>query len=134
MVGLVFLAVAAAYGFAGGVLGFPLTSLCSLLPFVILGIGIDDMLVIVFQMRAIDRQVGSAAYRIQLAVERCALSITFTTATDCLAFSIGSTSTIPSISWFCVYAGFAIAMVYILSLTLGVAVLYLDTVRKERRG
>ena len=103
-----------------------------MLPFVILGIGIDDMLVIIFQMRAIDKQVGSAAYRCQLAVERCALSITFTTATDCLAFWIGSASTLPCISWFSVYAGFVIALVYILSLTLGVAVLYLVTVTEDR--
>ena len=61
-----------------------------LLPFILVGIGMDDMLVILFQFRALDPELGTLEERIELAVERCALSITFTTSTDMVAFFLGS--------------------------------------------
>lgn len=127
-VGIVVLSVVGAYGL--GALIFPFTTMNQLLPFILVGIGMDDMLVILFQFRALDPELGTLEERIELAVERCALSITFTTSTDMVAFFLGSMSRLPAVSWFCVYSAISILFIFALSMTFGVAVLKLEAERE----
>lgn len=58
-------------------------------------------------------------------------SITVTTATDFLAFMISSTTLLPALASFCIWAAFAVLGAYIFTCTLFVAFLTLDAQRQE---
>lgn len=63
------------------------------------------------------------------ALERCGLSITYTTLTDVAAFSLGCTAAIPAVRYFCAYAAAAVAADFLYQVTFFLAVFAID----ERR-
>lgn len=130
-VGAVMLSTVAAYGICAAC-GIPFTSLQQVLPFILVAIGVDDMFIIVSQFRRLDPKVGSVQDRIEIALNRCAMSITYTTLTDFVAFLAGSTSTLPAIQYFCKYAAVAVLFDYFYQITMFVACLALETKREER--
>ncbi|CAM9170392.1 unnamed protein product, partial [Ectocarpus sp. 8 AP-2014] len=96
----------AAYGLNSG-FRVPFTSLSQILPFILVGIGVDDMFVIV---AAYDHTDPSLAVeeRVALGVKRCGVSVTYTSLTNFFAFLLGSMTSLPAVEYFCLYAATAI--------------------------
>ena len=86
------------------------------IPFLLLGIGIDDMFVIIQNfdnLKPEEYKVGDHAYNIAVAMSHAGSAITVTSLTDFIVFMIGATSTLPALRSFCVYCAIGIIAVYI---------------------
>lgn len=120
--------------------GVPFTNIAEMIPFIILGVGLDDTFIITgayFRLLSeeSERQQNdkkAITSRIKEAMEEVGMSITLTSATTVFAFCLGSRSTIPGIRWVCVYASITIFIDYIYQVTLFVALLTLDERRTIR--
>ena len=82
--------IGTSYAFSSAI-GYPYTPMHAILPFMLLGIGIDDMFVIVqsFDNLNAREKTEDIATQIGLAVKNAGVSITITSFTNCLAFGIG---------------------------------------------
>ena len=86
----------------------------NLLPFILLGIGVDDAFVIVNAFNRERKVARSAetnedvATRSARSLARAGTSVTVTSATDLVAFAISSASALPALSSFCAYAAVGI--------------------------
>mmetsp|Transcript_2466 Transcript_2466/g.3461 ORF Transcript_2466/g.3461 Transcript_2466/m.3461 type:complete len:800 (-) Transcript_2466:32-2431(-) len=109
----------------------------SLLPFILLGIGVDDAFVIV---NAFDRERktkrsaesnSDLALRAGRALARAGASITVTSATDLVAFGISSSSSLPALASFCGYAAIGVFFLWLFASTFFTATLVLDE-RRQR--
>ncbi|CAM9850692.1 unnamed protein product, partial [Ectocarpus sp. 12 AP-2014] len=127
----------AAYGVNSG-FGIPFTTLSQMLPFILVGIGVDDMI------SACRQFVIVAAYdhtdpllaveeRVALGVKRCGVSITYTSLTNFFAFLLGSLTSLPAVEYFCLYAATAILFDFFLQMTAFVALLTIDA-KRQRAG
>ncbi|CAM9853375.1 unnamed protein product [Chrysoparadoxa australica] len=125
---IIMLAGLGAYGFCSG-LNVPFTALAQVLPFVLLGIGVDDMFIITAALDSTDPTKGIEE-RIGQALARCGVSVTYTSLTDFTAFMLGSWTSLPAVKYFCIYAAVAILFDYMLQVTAFVAVLSLDAERQ----
>ena len=118
MVGLccVGLSVTAGYGLASA-LGYKFSRFHSLLPFLILGVGVDDMFVIV---NTIDQTPDhlSPTERFRLGMGHAGPSVTITSLTGGLSFFIGAVAEAAALASFCFFAGCCVAFLYISFLTL----------------
>ena len=88
-----------------------------MLPFLALGIGIDNMFVILRCLENIpeeERECNTLVKNIALTMQRAGVSITVTTATDVAAFGVGTIADLPALKHFCVSSAFAIAAIYLL--------------------
>ena len=109
----------------------------SLLPFILLGIGVDDAFVIVNAFNRERRGPRSTesnqdlVQRAGRALARAGASVTVTSATDLVAFAISSTSAIPALSSFCAYAAISIFFLYVFASTFFSACMVLDE-RRQR--
>ncbi|CAM9197033.1 unnamed protein product [Chrysoparadoxa australica] len=126
---IIILAGAAGYGFCNG-MGIPFTSLAQVLPFVLVGIGVDDMFIIVTAYDTTNPEL-SIEERVSEAMGRAGLSITYTSITDFVAFMLGSLSTLLSVRYFCFYAAVSILYDFLLQVTAFAAVLTLDERRRK---
>jgi Niemann-Pick C1 protein len=108
--------------------GTPFTSITPLLPFVILGIGLDDSFIMSGAYDRTDPSKGPKE-RVHDTIQDVGVSITVSTITTTLAFGLGCISSIPTIYWLCLYAFPTVMCVYIYQLTFFVACIVLD----ERR-
>jgi CRP-like cAMP-binding protein len=131
-IGLIILSMGAGYGLCSG-LDIAFTTLQSILPFILLGIGVDDMLVITTAFDRVSRisPDDPVTERIRKAYARCGPSITLTSVTDFVAFAFGAVSKLPAIRYFCLYAAASVMMTYILMCTAFAAILALDAQRQE---
>jgi len=114
---------------------FPYTPMHAALPFLCLGIGIDDMFVIVqcmtnlktepeYDTWGLDRKLGHA-------LRHAGVSITVTSATDVVAFGVGAVTQMPGLQSFCVCTAIALASIYVFQLTWFAAWLVIDERRKQ---
>ena len=130
----VLLSMGAGFGFCM-YLQIEYITLCNLLPFLLLGIGVDDAFILVSavnEARLQEASTGkrqSVVSRISKALRTGGVTITATSLTDLLAFALGSISSIPAIRIFCSYAAACIAADWLLQITFFVACLTFD----ERR-
>ncbi|XP_021370704.1 patched domain-containing protein 3-like isoform X1 [Mizuhopecten yessoensis] len=126
------LAIAFAYGLAisCGVLYGPVHAL---MPFLLLGIGVDDMFVIVESWKNLTPKEMQLPLvdRMALSLKHAGVSITVTSITDVVAFAIGASTVIPGLSGFCIYAALGILGLYGLQATFFVACLTLDQRKVE---
>mmetsp|Transcript_6719 Transcript_6719/g.14657 ORF Transcript_6719/g.14657 Transcript_6719/m.14657 type:complete len:1019 (-) Transcript_6719:132-3188(-) len=128
------------------VAGFGVASLCgllygpvhSVLPFVLLGIGVDDAFVIA---NAFDREREGVpreseddeklVKRGSRSLARAGASITVTSLTDLVAFAISSTSALPALASFCAFASINIFFLWALAATFFTATLVIDEKRQR---
>jgi Niemann-Pick C1 protein len=109
----------------------------SLLPFILLGIGVDDAFVIVNAFnreRKVSRSSESNEDLIQRsgkALARAGASITVTSLTDLVAFGISASSSLPALASFCGYAAIGIFFLWLFASTFFTATLVLDE-RRQR--
>ncbi|XP_070560881.1 patched domain-containing protein 3-like isoform X2 [Ptychodera flava] len=96
--------------------GVPFTHLVIGMPFLTLGVGIDDTFIMIASWRSTSPHL-SVRDRLGKTFSEAALSITITSITDALAFGIGAISNFPSVRIFCCYCGVAIVFDYIYQLT-----------------
>ncbi|KAL5022900.1 hypothetical protein ScPMuIL_002055 [Solemya velum] len=127
------LAIAFAYGVAL-TLGVIYGPIHSIMPFLLLGIGVDDMFVIVEAWKNLDQSESKLDLpeRVAMAMKHAGVSITVTSLTDIVAFGIGASTVIPALSAFCIYAAVGIAALYLLQATYFVACMTLDQMRIEK--
>ena len=109
----------------------------SLLPFILLGIGVDDAFVIVNAFNR-ERSVARSsetnadlAIRSGKALARAGASITVTSFTDMVAFGISASSSLPALASFCAYAAIGIFFLWLFASTFFTATLVLDE-RRQR--
>ncbi|XP_035775946.1 NPC1-like intracellular cholesterol transporter 1 [Anopheles albimanus] len=105
------------------------------LPFLLMGLGVDDM----FVMMACYRKVRKAnpdlllPERMGLMLQHAGASITVTSLTDIVAFVVGSITVIPSLQSFCIYAAAGVFMMFFFVITFFVAIFTLDEIRIASR-
>ena len=113
-------------------LGFKHSDLNATVPFLMLGIGIDDMFVI---CNSIDQTsfMLSPAERLRIAMRHAGPSITMTSMTNILAFLAGTSSSIASFRGFCVHCSITTLILYVSVLTVFLPILYWDTIRVSKK-
>ncbi|CAB9499474.1 Pick C1-like protein 1 [Seminavis robusta] len=110
-------------------IGLPFTSMTSILPFAIFGIGLDDTFIIVGAYLRTD-PAKDPVERIRETMEEVGTSISMTTITTTVAFVLGAaTSKIPIIQWICLYAFPTICIDFLYQISFFVAILVLDEQR-----
>jgi len=121
------IAAGAGYGLSMW-LQFIYTPVHSVLPFVILGIGVDDSFVII---NALDRTDPSKPVpeRIAQALSHAGASVMVTSLTDFVAFAISVSSALPALSAFCMYAAFSVLFLFLLQITFFAALAAFDAKR-----
>mmetsp|Transcript_13786 Transcript_13786/g.19271 ORF Transcript_13786/g.19271 Transcript_13786/m.19271 type:complete len:918 (+) Transcript_13786:223-2976(+) len=130
----VLLSLFTAYGIMF-IIGVPLTSFTQILPFIMFGIGIDDVFVIIGEYERLGHIVDPVD-RISETMESVGISITITTLTSILAFASGCASSIPVVYWICLYAFLTVFFIYLYAITFFVSLTVLDERRLQgnRRG
>merc|ERR1719397_420193 len=126
--------------FMGMILGYGLCSLCGLfysaahtiIPFLLLGIGIDNIFVITQTFNTLEASSVPAtlAKRFGQTMKHAGVAVSVTTFTDVIAFFIGSNTVLPGLQSFCIYAAVAIFAIYVLQITHFVAWFSLDVRRQ----
>ena len=105
------MAIVCSFGICSA-LGLFYSPLTGVLPFLILGIGVDDMFVIVNAYDLTSEKLP-VPERIALALAEAGSSVTVTSLTDILAFFIGSFTALPALRCFSIYAAFACLFDYL---------------------
>ena len=126
---LVLFGCIAGYG-TSMLIGVPFTVLQQILPFILVGIGIDDAFVISGAFDATDKSLNIPD-RIEKAVQRVGVSITLTKVTSISSFLLGATCVFPSVQYFCAYAAISCFYIWLLHCTTFCALLALDARRAE---
>lgn len=104
----------------------------NLMPFLLIGIGVDDMFVIA---NAVDQLPfsHSAADRLAIAMKHAGPSISITSLTNALAFFFGSTTSLIALRSFCQFACCCVLMLYITVIFIFVPAMIWDTKRVESK-
>ncbi|XP_063309216.1 patched domain-containing protein 3-like [Pelobates fuscus] len=110
--------------------GVPFVVTAANAPFLILGVGVDDMFIMISSWQQTD-VMSSVEKRMANTYKEAAVSITITTLTDVLAFYIGIMTTFGSVQSFCIYTGTAILFCFIYNITCFGAFLSLHGRREE---
>uniref|UniRef100_A0A8R1DPB4 SSD domain-containing protein n=2 Tax=Caenorhabditis japonica TaxID=281687 RepID=A0A8R1DPB4_CAEJA len=124
------MAIATTFGFLF-LFGLPFNSITLVMPFLIIGVGCDDVFIIIHAMRKTDK-TESLEDQIAETMEEAGPSITVTSATNILSFGIGIATPTPAISLFCLYTCVAVAVDFVYQLTFFVAVLVYEEKRLEK--
>eukprot|EP00092_Neocalanus_flemingeri_P008175 GFUD01008815.1.p1 GENE.GFUD01008815.1~~GFUD01008815.1.p1 ORF type:complete len:989 (+),score=163.46 GFUD01008815.1:223-3189(+) len=132
--GSVGMSIGFSYGFCS-LIGLKYGPLHNMIPFLLLGIGIDDMFVTMqcFNNLNSEEQKKSRDERFGLTLRRAGAAITVTSLTDFLAFAIGGTTVLPALQSFCIFCAVGLIVVYILQATWFVAWFSIDQRRIEEQ-
>lgn len=115
-VSIVALSLTCGYGIAFAI-GLKVSRFHDILPFMIMGIGVDDMFVIVNTVDQTPQHL-SAKERFRTGLAHAGPSVTITSVTNALAFFVGALSTLPAIRSLCIFAGIIICTLYFGFLTI----------------
>ncbi|XP_024875784.1 NPC intracellular cholesterol transporter 1-like isoform X1 [Temnothorax curvispinosus] len=134
------LCVGAAFIFAVGIcslIGIPYGPVHTSLPFMLLGLGIDDIFVLNASWKQIHTDESNLnkplTERIGLALGHAGSAISITSLTDVVAFIIGASTILPSLQSFCIYAAVGVFVTFLLQITFFTACFTLDARRIERK-
>ncbi|XP_028413389.1 patched domain-containing protein 3-like [Dendronephthya gigantea] len=125
--------LAVVYGIAAG-LGFgmwlqlPFISMVGVLPFLVLGIGLDNMFLIIHELDRVPLD-WPVTQRIAHALSQTGPTVTMTSVTNVVAFAVSTLTSFPAIRIFCIYASLCIAFAYLFIITFFVAASKFDADR-----
>ncbi|XP_068631060.1 patched domain-containing protein 3-like [Battus philenor] len=116
------------------VFGVPFGPVHSSLPFLLMGLGIDDMFVMdaCWRMVSNSKSTKSTPTKVGLMLKHAGVSIVITSFTDIVALLIGAITILPSLKSFCIYGAAGVFFVFCYSVTFYVAVFSLDLRRIEQ--
>ncbi len=126
------LGLGASFG-VGSYIGWFSSTMNQIMPFLVLGIGIDDMFVIVQNFDNLGRRYKTLEEKIGHALKHAGVAISITTLTDVMAFAVGASTSLPALRNFCLYSAFSILFVYFFMLTFFLGFFVLDQRRMESR-
>ncbi|CEL93643.1 unnamed protein product [Vitrella brassicaformis CCMP3155] len=129
-VAIVGLSLCLTYGICA-LAGIPFTAVVGLSPFLILGIGVDNIFIIINTLHERDPDLESRE-RVSLTMKECGPSITMTTLTSFVAFAAGAGASFPVVSGFCIYTSIAILCAFLMTITAFLACVHLDAIRQSR--
>merc|ERR550519_378329 len=112
--------------------GLLMNDMCPIIPFLLLGIGVDDMFIIVQSLNNLEGKTAGDE-KIALAMKHAGVSITVTSITDMAAFLIGSSSSMPVLRTFCLFSSAGVFFLYIFAITFFVGCLTLDERRQRNQ-
>jgi Sterol-sensing domain of SREBP cleavage-activation len=112
--------------------GVPFTSISQLIPFVVFGIGLDDVFIFMGSYERTDRRKETVD-RIEETVKDIGLSITLTSLTSAVAFGTSAISSVPAVQWLSLYSFPAVIFVFVYQMTCFVACIALDDERVRAR-
>ena len=114
---IVLLSYAASMGL-GAYMGLMNNNLNAQIPFLLLGLGVDDAFVLSSEFFRVTRAspLMGVDERIAIATRNGGMSILITSVTDALAFFFGSITVLPALSWFCVFAGIGVVVCFLLQI------------------
>jgi len=115
----------------GGYFGVFKNPLLNNIPFLLLGLGVDDAFVLVseFAHHTLLMPDASIEDRIAMTAKSGGLSVLITSVTDGLAFLIGSTTALPALSGFCTYAGMGVLLCFVFQIVFFLPLLALNARR-----
>ena len=118
----------------GAYLGLMNNNLNAQIPFLLLGLGVDDAFVLSSEYVRISKSNPLMAIeeRIAFATRNGGMSILITSVTDALAFFFGSITVLPALSWFCVFAGIGVVVCFLLQIFFFVPFLVLNEKTREK--
>ena len=107
--------------------GTTFLNMAGVLPFLVIGIGIDDIFIIVDEL---DRhKLDNVPDTIKLVMSHSGATITMTTVTDLVAFAVSTSTSFPAVRYFCTYAALSVTFAYLMIVTFFVAVMTFDVKR-----
>lgn len=112
--------ITSAFGFLSYI-GYKSCNLSFVAPFLVIGVGVDDMFIIYSAYRHTHSKSGDKmdiAEVISNSLRRSGVSITITSLTDFFAFMVGLIADFKSVQIFCVYVGVSIIFCYFYQLTI----------------
>ena len=111
--------------------GIPLTDFSMFIFFAAIGIGVDDVIVIVdgFDRTPKDMPVPD---RVEAAMREGGVAIFLTSFTNFIAFLVASTIDFPCVRWFCLFSGSVLFFEFVFTITLFTSLLVLDERRRTR--
>ncbi|VDD92064.1 unnamed protein product [Enterobius vermicularis] len=102
-------------GFLWGI-GYPFSNILTVVPFLVVTIGIDDAFLILAGWRH-SSSISTFEKRMGATLAKSGASVTVTSVTDVLCFAVGLISNLPVVQLFCIYTAFALTLDFIYQLT-----------------
>ncbi|KAF2904389.1 hypothetical protein ILUMI_01779 [Ignelater luminosus] len=112
--------------------GIPYGPVHTSLPFLLMGLGVDDMFVITacWEQLKLEEKLP-LEQKIGYMLKHAGVSITVTTVTDVMAFLIGASTILPCLGSFCLYAATGVLLTFVFVVTFFIACFTLDQRRIE---
>ncbi|CAH1968010.1 unnamed protein product [Acanthoscelides obtectus] len=108
------------------------------LPFLLMGLGVDDMFVIMACWEELTEEDKKLPIheKVGMMLKHAGVSISITSLTDVIAFLIGASTILPCLESFCIYAAVCVFTIFLFAITFFVACFVLDEHRiaKKRNG
>ncbi|XP_033752702.1 patched domain-containing protein 3-like [Pecten maximus] len=108
--------------------GVDFVDIVGVMPFLILGIGIDDMFILLAGLAEAPLH-ETPPKRVAETMRTSGVAITITSLTDIIAFGVGASSVFPGVRNFCIYTGIAVLFCYLNFVTFFIACIAIN----ERR-
>ncbi|XP_060597853.1 patched domain-containing protein 3-like [Ruditapes philippinarum] len=122
-------AIVSSFGLCAAI-GVEFVSIVGVVPFLVIGIGIDDMFILLSGLSEAQNQ-KTVEDKIAETLRISGVGITITSLTDLIAFMSGAASSFIAVKHFCIYTGVAVLFCYINNITFFTACLVINERRVE---